>query len=135
MKHIFKGTAIAITLIVLSPLVAIAASVEDELRGMANATQKGLPMRVNDEIQVTSMTASGKAILARYHFMMKSSELRSVEKLKDEYFRNSINGLCTHPDIAKLINRGAYWKYEYYDIDNRFVLGFVINQDSCKHFQ
>ena len=134
MKHSVKRIAIAGILIVLSPLVAKAASVEDELRGIANSTQKGLPMKVSDEMQATSMTSAGKALLARYHFMKKSSAILNVENLKKEFFRNSINSSCTNPDMARLINRGAYLKYEYYDIDNRFVLGYAIDQEACKHF-
>ncbi len=135
MKRTIKQAMIALLFFVLSPLIAQAASVEDELRGIANATQKGLPMKVSDDMQATSMTAAGKALLARYHYMKKSSAIHNVENLKEKFFRNSINSSCTNPDMARLINRGAYLKYEFYDIDNRFVFGYAIDQETCKNSQ
>lgn len=134
MKNTFMRASIALGLLVL-PLFATAASVEDELLGISNATQKGLPLRVSDELQATSMTAAGKALLARYHFTKESKSISDVGNMKNEFYKNTINSQCTHPDMAKLISKGAYLKYEYYDIDNRFVFGYAINQNTCERFQ
>ena len=110
---------------------SFAGSVEEELRGIANATQKGLPMQISDEMQATSITASGNAMLLRYHFLKKPPAASIVETLKKEFFENSINADCTHPDMKALIDRGAYFKYEYYASDNRFVLGYAIDKNIC----
>lgn len=135
MKNGGLGATAALAAILLLPTIADAASLEDELRGIASATQRQLPLKIDDELQATSINATGRLILARYHFLKKASAIANVNSLKRDLFRNTANSSCTHPEIEKLIGRGASWKYEYYDIDNRFVLGYVIDEVVCKSFR
>lgn len=135
MKNIVSGMLVVAMIVVLQPQVANAATVENELRDIAKAMQKGLPMRVNDELQATSLTATGKTLLGIYRFTKKSSSISNVENMKNEFYKNAVNHQCTHPDMKILISRGAYLKQEYYDIDNRYIFGYAIDQNICKRIQ
>lgn len=110
---------------------AMPASLEDEIRDIANATAKSLPIRVNESIQATSIAAAGRVLLHHYNFLKKVNEIVDIDNVKNELFLSSINSSCTKPEVKVLLEQGAYLKYEFYDIDNRFIFDYTIDREAC----
>lgn len=104
---------------------------ETDLKNWADVVRKSLPMAMNDELQATNIAAVGKALIYRYNFLMKKTKINNLEKIKADYFNETRNSICTNPDSQNLINAGVILQYEYYDIDNIFVMKYLMNKNTC----
>lgn len=81
---------------------SLAQSVENTLRGMAAQVSKNLPMMVNDEVQATSVAASGNQIMYKYN-VIKPARHINTSRLRNEHYENSVNAMCSNPGIVNLL--------------------------------
>ena len=89
-------------------------------------------MMVSENVQATNISAVGKVLMNRYNFTSKKSELADMNALKDTYYLNSANAACTNPDMIRTLDSGVSIDYQYYDSNNEFVMGYVIDANTCK---
>ena len=108
-----------------------AESIELQIKKIAEETSKSLPMKVNQDIQATSMAAAGKMLMQKYNFTRGKSTIKNLPSLKIEFYNNAINGLCTHPGFQNLFRGGASITHEYYDSSNQFVMQYMIDANAC----
>jgi len=128
-----KMSAIFIILLVSIVNNGYSASIESQLQNLARETRKSLPMRIgDDDIQATNITVVGKTVLSTYNFLRKKSQLGNINNVKPVYYKSSVNTACTNPDTLKMLKLGVSFVYEYYDVDNIFVMTFTIDQNTCR---
>jgi hypothetical protein len=108
------------------------ASIETQLQNIARETRKSLPMQIGPEVQATNIAAIGKTLLNTYNFTKKIYLLGNLSDLKAFYYRSSRNTACSNPDTLKTLKLGVSVLYEYYDVDNVFVMKITIDQNSCR---
>ena len=139
-KNIFisllSSIVIIIFIVTFSLLASIidkgyCASIESQLQNIARESRKNLPIQIG-EVQATNITAIGKTLLATYNFTKQKSLLGNLSDLKVYYYRSSRNTACSNPDTLKALKLGVSVVYEYYDVDNVFVMKFIIDQNSCR---
>lgn len=111
------------------------ASIEAQLQNIARETRKSLPMQIDDEVQATNIAAIGKTILNTYNFTRKKSSLGNLNNVKAVYYNSSVNTSCSNPDVLQMLKYGVSVVYEYYDVDNVFVMKFTIDQNTCRGFK
>lgn len=107
-------------------------SIEAQLRQTADEARKSLPMMVSENVQGTNITAVGKTLMYRYNFTSKKSVLANLKVLKAEYFGNSVNAVCTNPDMLKALKNGVSLDYQYYDSNNEFVMQYTVDASTCR---
>ena len=115
--------------------VGFCASIESQLQNIARESRKSLPMQIDDEVQATNIAAIGKTLLNTYHFTKPNTSLGNLSDLKAFYYRSSLNAACTNPDVLQTLKLGVSVIYEYYDVNNRFVMKFTIDSNTCRNFQ
>lgn len=104
-------------LLVLNAYNGYGASIESQLQALARETRKGLPMLV-DDVQATNIAAVGKALILYYNFQKRKPDIGNLHK----YYDSSVNSACSNPDTRRVLNLGVLYVYEYYDVDNIFVM-------------
>lgn len=127
----------AITLVLLAFTVdsGHCISIEAQLQNIARETRKSLPMQIGDEVQATNVVAVGKTILNTYNFTKKKLALGNLNNVKAFYYNSSVNASCSNPDVLQTLRYGVSVVYEYYDVDNIFVMKFTIDQHTCRGFK
>lgn len=139
MKTCFKLLLSVLIFIGLSVDFAICASndgtIEAQLRNVANETRKSLPMMMNDDLQATSIGAVGRVLISKYNFTKSKSSFPNLSEIKNYYYSNSVNGACTNPDTVLAMKNGVSFMYEYYDIDNIFIMKYTIEKNTCSKFK
>ena len=111
------------------------ASIESQLQSIARESRKSLPMQIDDAVQATNIAAIGKTLLNTYHFTKPNTSLGNLSDLKAFYYRSSLNAACTNPDVLQTLKLGVSVIYDYYDVNNRFVMKFTIDNNTCRNFQ
>jgi hypothetical protein len=106
-------------------------AVEARLATTAAATRKQLPMMVAEDVQATSVGASGRTLTYVYHFTREKASL-DIARMKKEHYRSTLNGVCTHPETLRALEVGVSIRYEFFDIANEFVMGYSVDSSSCK---
>ena len=92
-------------------------------------------MQIDDEIQATNIAAVGRTLLNTYNFTKRKTSLGNISDLKAFYYRSSLNTACTNPDTLQALKLDISVAYEYYDVDNIFVMKFTIDQNTCRSFK
>jgi len=109
---------------------ALAQTLEKTLAGMAAHVSKNLPMMVSADVQATAVAASGNRIMYKYNVLMSASQI-NVSQLKKETYENSLNGMCSNPDMANLLKQGAVLMYQFSDARNVFLFDIALTQSDC----
>ncbi len=132
MDNWLKISAMSILLLVSIANSGYSASIEYQLQELARETRKNLPVRIgNDDIQATNITVVGKNVLSTYNFLRKKSQLGDINNVKPVYYKSSVNTSCTNPETKKMLKQGVSFIYEYYDVENIFVMTFTIDKNTC----
>lgn len=132
MDNWLKISAMSIILLFTIVNIGHSASIEYQLQALARETRKNLPVRIgSDDIQATNITVVGKNVLSTYNFLRKKSQLGDINNVKPAYYKSSVNTSCTNPETKKMLKQGVSFIYEYYDVENIFVMTFTIDQNTC----
>lgn len=125
---------VIITFSVLAFVISIGygASIETQLQNMTREARKSLPMQIGTEIQATNVVAIGRTLLYTYNFTRPISSLGNLADVKTYYFRSSRNTACSNPDTSKTLKLGVSFVYEYYDVNNVFVMKFTVDKNTCR---
>lgn len=124
-----KIIALIMAQLILSPVFALADSLDDQLAKDADIAKQNISQFNNEQIQLIDVGYDKeqrkvwhKAII---HIKVTPEQLTA---------NDNIAALCSTPLTRKTIDQGISYQYSYFDATQAPIKSFVIDKSSCQSF-
>lgn len=102
------------------------------LNRVASEVNKGLPMMVDKETELTNVGALPGILVYHYRLVSVTSSEVIPEQLVDQLRPSAATRACTTPETREgLLNRGVAMRFSYSDTNGAYITAFDVTSGSC----
>ncbi|MCF6245532.1 MAG: hypothetical protein L3J43_10925 [Sulfurovum sp.] len=95
------------------------------------AMSKNLPMKIDDELQLTKVNAKGNQMILGYTLTNLSSKDISASTLKSLLYEDIKNQVCTDKETVMMLKKGMVTEYTYEGKDMKYIGDFSFDAKTC----